>query len=42
MAEIHTGTAAGVDRPVFPLPGSALAAARLDANPAPRVVVELA
>ena len=40
MAEIHTG--AGVDRAVFPLPGSALAAARLDPSPAPRAGVELA
>ena len=42
MAEIHAGTAAGVDRAVFPLAGRALAAARLERSPAPRVVVELA
>ena len=42
MAEIHVGTAAGVDRAVFPLAGRALAAARLERSPATRVVVELA
>lgn len=42
MAEIHAGTAAGVDRAVFPLAGNALAAARLDKGPVRRVVVELA
>lgn len=42
MAEIHAGTAAGVDRAVFPLAGDALAAARLERSPALRVVVELA
>ena len=42
MAEIHAGTAAGVDRAVFPLTWSALAAARLDRSPALSVVVELA
>lgn len=42
MAEIHVGTAAGVDGAVFPLPGDALAAARLRWSPAPRVLVELA
>jgi len=42
MAEIHAGTAAGVDRAVFPLNGSARAAARLRRGPAPRIVVELA
>ena len=42
MAEIHFGTAAGVDRAVFPLTGSARAAARLRRGPAPSVVVELA
>ena len=40
MAEIHAGTAVGVDRAVFPLPESALAAARLNASAARRVVVE--
>ena len=42
MAETHASTAAGVDRAVFPLTRSALAAARLDRSPPPRVVVELA
>ena len=42
MAEIHAGTAAGVDRAVFPLTGSARAVARLLPGPAPCVVVELA
>ena len=42
MAEIHVGTAAGVDRAVFPLTGNALAQARLDRSPAPKVVVRLA
>ena len=42
MAEIHAGTAAGVDRAVFPLTRNAAAAARLDPGPAPRVLVELA
>ena len=39
MAEIQATVA---HRAVFPLPGSARAAARLDASPVPRVVVELA
>ena len=39
MVEIHDGTAAGVDRAVFPLARSTLAAARLDRSPAPTVVV---
>lgn len=42
MAEIHAGTAAGIDRTVFPLNTSAVAAARLEPSPAPCVVVELA
>ena len=42
MAEIHAGTAAGIDRAVFPLARNALAAARLEPGPAPRVLVELA
>ena len=42
MAEIHAGTAAGIDRAVFPLARNAVAAARLDSGPAPRVLVELA
>ncbi len=42
MAEIHAGTAAGVDRAVFPLTRDAVAAARLHRSPAPCVVVELA
>ena len=39
MAEIHAGTAATVDRTVFPLPGNAVAEARLDPSPVPWVVV---
>ena len=42
MAEIHAGTAAGVDRAVFPLAGGAVATARIDRSLSPRVVVELA
>ena len=42
MAEIHAGTAAGVDRAVFPLAGGALATAWLLLSPAPSVVVALA
>ena len=42
MAEIHAGTAVGVDRAVFPLAGQCLAAARLQRSPVARVVVELA
>ena len=42
MAEIHVGTAAGVDRVVFPLCGNTVARARLDRSPAPSVVVQLA
>ena len=42
MAEIHAGTAAGVDRAVFPLTRDAVAVARLARSPEPRVVVELA
>ena len=42
MAEIHAGTAAGVDRAVFPLAGSALATARIHRGPSPSVVVALA
>ena len=42
MAEIHAGTAAGVDRAVFPLAGGAVAAARLERSPSPSVVVTLA
>ena len=42
MAEIHAGTAAGVDHAVFPLRGGALARARLDRNPSPSVAVRLA
>ena len=42
MAEIHAGTAAGVDHAVFPLRGGALARVRLDRNPSPRVAVRLA
>ena len=41
MAEIHAGTAAGVDRAVFPLAGGALAMVRIHRGPSPRVVVEL-
>ena len=39
MAEIHAGTAAGVDHAVFPLRGGTLASARLDRSPVPRVAV---
>ena len=42
MAEIHAGTAAGVDRAVFPLGGDAVATARIHRGASPRVVVELA
>ena len=42
MAEIHAGTAASVDRAVFPLKGNTLATARLNRSPAPSVVVQLA
>ena len=42
MAEIHAGTAAGVDRAVFPLTGNALAKATLERSPTPKVVVRLA
>ena len=42
MAEIHAGTAAGVDRAVFPLAGGAVATARIHRSLSPRVVVELA
>ena len=42
MAEIHAGTAAGVDRAFFPLGGGAQAAAWLHRSPAPSVVVLLA
>ena len=42
MAEIHAGTAIGVDRAVFPLAGGAVAAARLQRSPSPSVVVTLA
>ena len=42
MAEIHVGTAVGLDRAVFPLTRRAVAAARLERSPAPSVVVELA
>lgn len=43
MAEIHAGTAVGVDRAVFPAhAGNALAAARLDWSAGLRVIVELA
>ena len=42
MAEIHAGTAAGIDRVVFPLGGSAVAKARLHRSPPTRVVVRLA
>ena len=41
MAEIHAGTAAGVDRAVFPL-GSTLAKASLARRRSPSVVVTLA
>ena len=42
MAEIHAGTAAGVDRAVFPLAGSTLATARIHRSLSPSVVVKLA
>ena len=42
MAEIHVGTAAGVDRAVFPLSRNAVATARIHRSPSPCVVVELA
>ena len=42
MAEIHADIAVGVDRAVFSLPGSGLAAVRLQRSAALRVVVELA
>ena len=42
MAEIHAGTAAGVDRAVFPLGGDTVATARIDRVPSPSVVVALA
>ena len=42
MAEIHAGTAADVDRAVFPLAGGAVATARIHRSLSPRVVVELA
>jgi len=42
MAEIHAGTAAGVDRAVFPLAGGTLATARIRRRPWPSVVVALA
>ena len=42
MAEIHAGTAAGVDRAVFPLRGNTLATARLVPGRTPSVVVRLA
>ena len=42
MAEIHAGTAAGIDRVVFPLCGDTVARARLARSPAPSVVVTLA
>ena len=42
MAEIHAGTAAGVDRAFFALGGSAQATAWLHRSPAPSVVVRLA
>ena len=41
MAEIHAGTAAGVDRAVFPI-GGTLAKASLERSPSPSVVVTLA
>ena len=41
MAEIHAGTAAGVDRAVFPL-GSTMAKAVLERSRSPSVVVTLA
>ena len=42
MAEIHAGTATGIDRVVFPLCGSTVAKARLARGLAPSVVVTLA
>ena len=42
MAEIHTGSAAGLDHVVFPLGRGTLAKGWLDQAPAPRVVVWLA
>lgn len=42
MAEIHYGSAAGIDRVVFPLCATIVATARLDPSPAPRVVFEVA
>ena len=42
MAEIHAGTASGVDRAVFPLAGRTLATARIRRGRSPSVVVELA
>ena len=42
MAEIHAGTAAGVDHAVFPLRGGTLARARLERSPSPSVAVRLA
>ena len=42
MAEIHVGTAAGVDRACFPLDGGAQATAWLQRSPVPSVVVLLA
>ena len=42
MAEIHVGTAAGVDHAVFLLRGGTLAWARLDRGPSPSVAVRLA
>ena len=40
IAEIHAGTAAGIDRLVFPLSAGAVAAARLELSPWPCVVVD--
>ena len=42
MAEIHAGTAAGVDRAVFALAGNTRATARLHREPSLSVVVHLA
>ena len=42
MAEIHTGSAAGLDDVVFPLCAGTMARARLDGTAEPRVVVWLA
>ena len=42
MAEIHAGTAAGVDRAVFALAGDTLATARLHREPSLSVAVHLA